>query len=150
MAEKQIQNFENHAVFPRTLFYAVLPIFIGVILSIIGLFYVKSVAGLCLIGSGAVLTGLATIFGLGVARGYATGLQDRIIRIEMRQRLKDILPQDMHDDIPRLTIKQLVGLRFASDEELPELTRWTLDESIVDVKAIKRKVKNWRADSDRI
>ena len=86
------QTFDNHVMFPKTLFYATSPILIDVICVIVGLFMVKSTAGICLIGTGAAITGLATTFGLGVARTYATSLQDRIIRIEMRQRLREILP----------------------------------------------------------
>jgi len=50
----------------------------------------------------------------------------------------------------RLSKKQLIGLRFDSDEELPELIRWVLADGITDVKQIKQKVKNWQADVERI
>ena len=45
-----------------------------------------------------------------------------------------------------LTVGQLVALRFASDEELPELARKVLDEKLTDRKAIKKMVRNWQAD----
>ncbi len=44
------------------------------------------------------------------------------------------------------SVGQLVALRFASDEELPELARKVLDEKIEDRKAIKKLVKNWQPD----
>jgi len=150
MSESSAQNFENHAVFPKGLLYATSVILIGVITVIVGLFNVGSTMGLCLVGSGSVICGLATIFGLGLARTYALGVQDRVIRLEMRLRLREILPAEMHGDIMRLSKKQLIGLRFDSDEELPELIRWVLADGITDVKQIKQKVKNWQADVERI
>src|SRR2546430_12305530 len=61
-----------------------------------------------------------------LARVMPLTVQDRVIRLEMRHRLKDTLPPDMHSRISELTPKQLVALRFASDEELPALVRETL------------------------
>ncbi len=150
MSKATAQNFENHAVFPKMLFIAWLVILASVIMIVVGLFKVGSTVGWCLIGSGSGLIGLATIFGFGVVRTYATGVQDRIIRLEMRLRLREMLPADMQGDILRLSTKQLVGLRFASDEELPELVRWVLADNVTDVKPIKQKVRNWQADYQRV
>ncbi len=150
MSESSAQNFENHAVFPKGIVTATFILLIGVITTVVGLFKVTSVMGLCLIGTGSMICGLATIFGLGVARTYALGVQDRVIRLEMRLRLKEILPAEMHPDIMRLSKKQLIGLRFGSDEELPELIRWVLADGITDVKQIKQKVTNWQADVERV
>jgi len=50
---------------------------------------------------------------------------------------------------PRLSIKQIVGLRFASDAEFVELARKAAAEGLPQ-DAIKRSVKTWRADHDRI
>jgi hypothetical protein len=49
----------------------------------------------------------------------------------------------------RLTIKQIVGLRFASDAEFVELARKAAEESLP-LDAIKKSVKNWRPDNDRV
>jgi tRNA(Ser,Leu) C12 N-acetylase TAN1 len=49
-----------------------------------------------------------------------------------------------------LTVGQLVALRFASDEELAELVRRVLDERITDQKEIKRAVRSWRPDHQRM
>lgn len=150
MAHREPQNFDNHTVIPMGLVKVALPIFIGVICSIIGLFMVKSIAGLCLIGTGAVLIGGGAIAGLVVCRGYSTKLQDRIIRMEMGLRLEKILPPDLHSEIPNLTIPQLVGLRFASDAEMPDLVRKVVSGNIQDRKAIKKMVKDWQGDYARV
>ena len=150
MADRTGQNLDNHAGFPKTLVMAVLPILVGSIMALVGLFKVGTTAGLCLIGTGVLVNGLATIFGLGVARSYSTGLQDRIIRTEMHLRLQEILPDDLQAGARKLSMSHLIGLRFASDEEMPALVRKVLDENIEDRKAIKRMVKDWQGDYDRV
>ena len=150
MAERSGQNYDNHVMFPKALFMAVLPILVGVVLAIVGLFKVGTIAGTCLIGTGAALNGLATIFGLGVARSYSTKVQDRIIRTEMHLRLQEILPDDLKVGARKLSMGQLIGLRFASDDELPALVHKVVDENIEDRKAIKQMVKDWQGDFDRV
>ncbi len=83
------------------------------------------------------------------ARVFALTVQDRVIRLEMRLRLKDVLPADMHQHIPALTVDQLVALRFASDVELPALVEQVVKNRIADRKAIKKMVKDWQADDLR-
>ncbi len=83
------------------------------------------------------------------ARVMAVTVQDRLIRLEMRLRLRELLPAAMHADIAKLTVKQLVGLRFASDAELPELVQRVLKGELVEQKAIKLAVKDWQADWQR-
>jgi hypothetical protein len=51
------------------------------------------------------------------ARVMTLAVQDRVIRLEMRLRMREILPADMHPRIPEITREQYVGLRFASDAE---------------------------------
>src|SRR5687767_6448345 len=93
-----------------------------------------------------VLVALALISIFFYARIFALTVQNRVIRQEMRLRLAEVLPADLKSRIPELATGQLVGLRFASDEELPELTRKVLDERIRSGNAIKRMVRHWQAD----
>jgi hypothetical protein len=80
------------------------------------------------------------------ARVFALTVQDRVIRNEMHDRLRRLLPPPMHSSIDDLTLGQLVALRFASDAELPELCTQVVNERIKDRGKIKKMIKNWRAD----
>jgi hypothetical protein len=79
-------------------------------------------------------------------RLFAVTVQDRVIRLEETLRMERLLPPDLKGRIGELTRGQFVALRFASDAELPALVRKVLDERIVDQKAIKALVKDWRPD----
>ncbi len=83
-------------------------------------------------------------------RSMATTAQDRIIRLEETLRLQRCLPADMRGRIGELTTGQLVGLRFCSDEELPELTRAVYGGELKGREDIKRRIKNWRPDTLRV
>ena len=83
------------------------------------------------------------------ARLFALSVQDRIIRLEMRLRLAEILPPDLRARIPEFTVAQLVSMRFACDAELPALARKVLDEKMSVRKAIKQLVKDWQGDYAR-
>jgi len=85
---------------------------------------------------------LAALF----ARMFALKAQDRAIRAEENLR-HFVMTGKLLD--PRLTVKQIIGLRFASDEEFVALARRAAEESLAQ-KDIKRAVKKWRADTDRV
>jgi hypothetical protein len=84
-----------------------------------------------------------------LARTQALAVQDRLIRLEMRLRLRGILPPDLHPSIDTLTARQLVALRFASDAELAELVREVVAGKLSTTKDIKMRIKNWQADWQR-
>ncbi|MBZ5633529.1 MAG: DUF6526 family protein [Acidobacteriia bacterium] len=79
-------------------------------------------------------------------RSFAMGVQDRAIRAEENLRHFALTGKRLD---PRLTIKQIVGLRFASDAEFVELARKAAEEAMPQ-DTIKKSVKNWRADHDRV
>jgi len=85
-----------------------------------------------------------------LARIFALGVQDRVIRLEERLRYARLLPDDLRARIGEFTINQLVALRFACDAELPVLARKVLDTKMNERKAIKRMVQNWRPDYQRV
>lgn len=150
MAEPAPQNYENHVVVPMKLLVASLAMLAAAILATAGLIMPGTIAGQCLVGTAVLIHALAGVYGLLLARHYATKLQDRIIRTEMRLRLAEVLPDELKAPAKKLSVKQLVGLRFASDEELPELTRKVLDENIEKADAIKKLIQHWQADNYRV
>jgi len=85
-----------------------------------------------------------------LARLFALGVQDRVIRLEERLRYQKLLPEDLKARINEFTTIQLVALCFASDTELPALARKVLAEKVKERKAIKQMIQNWRAGYQRI
>lgn len=98
--------------------------------------------------------GLLLAFGLVLiaffARAFALKAQDRVIRLEMRLRMREVLPADLAARFAEFRPGQLIALRFASDAELPALARKVLDEPSLDSRAIKQLIKNWQADDLRV
>jgi len=92
------------------------------------------------------LFAIALLVGFVSVRIMALRVQDRVIRMEERQRMSRLLPDDLKPRIEEFTPAQLVALRFASDAELPGLARKVLNDKLTDTKAIKQMVQNWRAD----
>jgi len=90
----------------------------------------------------------ATAIAVGVfaSRIMALTVQNRVIRLEMRLRLKEILSGDLLARSKALTVRQLIALRFASDAELPALIERTLKGEFKSGKEIKAAIKDWQAD----
>ncbi len=84
------------------------------------------------------------------SRRRAQIVQDRVIRLEMRVRLERLLGGARRGDIERLSVKQLVALRFASDAEMPALVDEVLAGRLTVPDEIKRRVKDWQADWLRV
>src|SRR5262245_3595892 len=93
---------------------------------------------------GAVSLSLAVAVLVAISRTYITKLQDRIIMLEMMVRSRELLPGGKAALLGKLGPKQIVALRFASDDELEALLERSVAENLPpDV--IKRSIKNWRA-----
>jgi len=138
----QSQNFENHAKVVPAFHFFVLPVFlINIGWSIYRVAHAFSAeAVLSLVLAIAFMTLALTV------RVFALTVQDRVIRLEMRLRLQQTLPVDLRPRIPEFTVGQLVALRFASDAELPELSRKVLQDKLNDRKAIKKMIREWQPD----
>ena len=83
------------------------------------------------------------------ARAFPLAVQDRLIRLEERLRLRDVLPAELHGRIQEISADQLIGMRFASDAELPDLTRKMLAGNLGGREEVKKKIREWRADDCR-
>ncbi len=145
MAKEKVQNFENHG--------RVIPAYHGFVFSVLAInlgWSLFSLRNEITFGSVVnVLVAAALIVLFFYARIFVLTVQDRVIRLEMQLRLERLLPADLRPRMGEFTVPQLISLRFARDQELPELARQVLDEKLTDRKAIKRRIKNWRADSLR-
>jgi hypothetical protein len=80
----------------------------------------------------------------------ALTVQTRVIRLEERLRLERLIPAAEHAMIAGLAPGHLVGLRFASDEEAPQLARRCAAGELKSSAEVKRQVKQWRADHLRV
>lgn len=140
------QSFKNHGRF--------VPIYHGVALPILGINSVWTIRRALTHPAWdtaiAALVGIALIIVALFARVFALTVQDRVIRLEMRLRLRELLPPDLAGRIAEFTPGQLVALRFAGDRELPALARRVLDERLTNRKAIKQMVEEWQADHLRV
>jgi hypothetical protein len=82
-------------------------------------------------------------------RLYPLKVQDRVIRLEERIRLQALAPSEWHSQIYRLSEDQLIGLRFAADDEVVELAKQALEHNL-NRKQIKERIKEWRPDNWRV
>ena len=152
MSDQPVQNFENHVRQPTDAFVVLGAFLLAIILAVVGIFTndLGILTREVLIALAVVAAGVAGILNTMMSRGYSTKLQDRIIRLEMRLRLREILPDELAADITDFKLSQLIALRFASDEELPELARKVLDENITKAGDIKKMVRDWQPDHHRV
>ncbi|HPU97597.1 MAG TPA: DUF6526 family protein [Candidatus Hydrogenedentes bacterium] len=145
---RSLQRYENH----RRIDYLYSLQGLVLIISLacgLAAFFVRESA-VILLAAALTLNTLASLVLMIKIRQYPLILQDRIIRLEMQTRLRRVLPEDRHWEINGLTLDQMIGLRFASDGELPDLVRKVLDENITSRDAIKRMVKHWESDELRV
>lgn len=152
MAEKRPQTFANHSRLDPVFHFFVLPVLaLGLILTIVHFFahlgestFSENFHAFLLIVLAAAFLTLAF-----KTRLYALKVQDRVIRLEERLRLMQLLSEPLRSRIPELTEGQLVALRFASDAEIPKLAERALNEKLSS-REIKKSIQNWRPDYWRV
>ena len=142
MAETRPQSFSNHARFVP-LYHFVLSALLLANLVWAGwrLFKAFSIDQLF-----TFVVAVALVLFFYYARSFPLHVQDRLIRLEERLRLAEALPAELRSRIPELTPGQLIGLRFAPDEELVELVPRVLDGELKGRNQIKKAVRSWRPD----
>ena len=146
MADK-VQSYANHG--------QIVPMFHYVTLGILQLTFIGSCVNLYLSwgdhvrlysASLLVTLSLGTILTALFARSFALKAQDRAIRAEEQLR-HYVMTGKLLD--PRLSIRQIIGLRFASNEEFVALAQRAADQNM-SAKDIKQAVKSWKADNYRV
>lgn len=140
------QNYANHRRY--------VPMFHGVLFFLVVVTLIGSCVNLSMsfgdhqrIYSASLITVMCTILVLMFAfiRIFPIKAQDRAIRAEENLR-HYVMTGALLDQ--RLTIRQIIGLRFAADEEFPDLARRAVAENLSEDE-IKRAVKTWRPDDHR-
>jgi hypothetical protein len=138
----RVQNYESHRHLP------VLTIVVGALaLGALIWFIVAALMRWSLLPGLGLLTLAIFVLAL-ISRNYTTRLQDRIIKLEMRLRCRDLLGPERASLLDRLTRRQIVALRFASDQELPALLDRAVSESL-SADSIKQAIRTWVPDWDR-
>lgn len=136
------QHYGNHTRYFPVFHFAASPLgFVFLIWSGMALNRQRtSEAAMIFVGALAlVMTNLA-------ARLMALRVQDRVIRLEERLRLARVLPMELQGRIEELRTAHLVGLRFASDDEVAGIVSQVLANPAMTSKEIKLQVKTWRPD----
>jgi hypothetical protein len=146
MPEGPVQSYENHVRREPMITVSSLLTVIALIVAVVGV----ALDNTRVVGAAVILAALGSVLVGVIARSYSVKVQDRIIRLEMRLRLARVLPDDLKGRVMEFTLGQLIALRFASDEELPDLARKVLNEKIAAKDTIKKLIKNWQPDFHRV
>ncbi len=144
MSEKMPQTYANHTKLVPMFHYVTLPL---VLINLVWSLYRVipfSTQSLFALGAAFALAAIALF-----SRVNALKAQDRVIRLEERIRMQAVLPDDLKARINDVTTAQIVALRFAPDDELPDLVRQALDNN-ADQKTNKQAIKSWRPDYQRV
>jgi hypothetical protein len=142
-----MQNFKNHSRYNPLHHFVLTPIsFTLLVWTIINFFQDENTVSQKVY---FLLISMA-IFSLSlISRMYATKNQDRIIRLEMRQRYFEMTGKSFAEKENQLRLGQIIALRFASDEELLNLMEKAITENLKS-KEIKQAIRNWQADNNRV
>jgi len=145
MSKSEAQSLKNHGRFdPSFHLISALAFAVNVVMAICYLVQHRNIFSAWL-----VVLSIAVWIPLLKIRIYALKVQDRVIRLEERLRLQALAPAEWHTQIYRLSEDQLIGLRFASDDEVVALAKKALEQSL-GRKQIKERIKSWRPDEFRV
>lgn len=141
------QSFENHSRYVPAYHYVVAPI---LIINVFVVAYASSQNGMTKTDIWNILVALALVLLGWQARSMPLMAQNRVIRLEERMRLREKLPPHLRDRADEIRPSHLVGLRFASDDEVGPLAERCLNGELKTSKEIKRAIKTWRPDNLRV
>jgi hypothetical protein len=142
LVAERTQSYKSHRRYiPVYHFFALPVVVLNVVVEILRLNKYRTLYHVWL-----VLFAIALAVFIVVARYMAARVQDRVIRLEERMRLGRLLPEELRGRIEELRPSQLVALRFASDEELPDLARRCFDGELTRAEQIKKEIRTWRPD----
>ena len=146
MAEKLPQTYANHVRFHPPFHFFLMPAtLVLLILTIVNVVRHSDLLEAWIL----LLIGVITPVAVLLIRINPLRVQDRVIRLEERQRLESLLNEPLKSRIGDLSESQLVALRFASDGEVAGLIEQAL-KSKMEGAAIKKSIVTWRADVFRV
>jgi uncharacterized membrane protein YdbT with pleckstrin-like domain len=145
MSAKEPQTLKNHARLDPPFHFFLVPILVANLITAI----VVVVRHPHWHTAWLLVLSLAAVLAVLKMRMYAVKVQDRVIRLEERLRLQALATAEWHTQIYRLTEDQLIGLRFAADDEVVELAKQALEHNLTR-KQIKERIKSWRPDEFRV
>lgn len=134
------QSFASHAHHPIPTYVATVFTLVALVASVGAWLFDWTTLDLAVVAVSLAATVLVLI-----SRAYITRLQDRIILLEMQVRCARLLPANECARLAALSPKQVVALRFASDEELAPLLERAAREDLPP-REIKRAIVRWRPD----
>jgi hypothetical protein len=148
MSKSEPQNFKNHGrLDPPFHFFLFFVLIANLVFA--GFHIVRHWHDTPIASSWYIVLSFAAILALFKIRQYPVKVQDRVIRLEERMRLQALAPTEWHAQIYRLSEDQLIGLRFAADDEVVELAKQALEHNL-NRKQIKERIKDWRPDNWRV
>jgi hypothetical protein len=136
------QSYKNHRRYFPLFHYVALPILLANVVVAV----MHAVQRPSAWNAWIVVVSLALVSGLVSCRASTLYVQNRVIGLEMRLRLAATLPPELRVRIPDLRLRQLIGLRFAGDVELPSLVERCLRGELATADAVKREIREWRSD----
>jgi len=142
------QNYKNHLrLFPLH-HYIATPLTIGLFIwSLVALGSMNT--DNCADGLFKILASFALVLVVFIARTYGIKNQDRVIRLEMRQRYFELTNKSFAPLEKQLRMGQIIALRFAGNDELLPLIDRAIAENLSN-KDIKQAVADWQADFYRV
>ncbi|MGO4708128.1 DUF6526 family protein [Chryseobacterium sp. 2TAF14] len=144
----ETQNYHNHRKFYTPHHFVYLPLLL--ILEIFGIYKIFKDPDYQLVWIlFSVVIFLILYLAIMVRQHYALGLQNRLVRLEFKQRYFEIFNKRSDEVEEKLSFSQIAALRFAYDEEFKELLYKALHENISGDQ-IKKSIKRWKPDHHRI
>ncbi|MEP7118541.1 MAG: DUF6526 family protein, partial [Acidobacteriota bacterium] len=140
------QSYKTHRKFVPLFHYVTMPILLGNLL-LIGY---HAVVAPSLPSLWALAMAVALVCSALLGRVFALAAQDRVIRLEERLRMRELLPADLKARIGEFSRDQLIALRFASDGELPQLAAIVLRDNLQKRDQIKKLITQWRPDPHQL
>ena len=142
------QNYSNHRKYYPPHHFIFYPVSAVVLVSLIRKAFTDP-ANEIIWYAMAVVTFLVIFLSLMLRQHYALGLQDRLVRMEVRFRYFVLTGKRFELLEDQLKFGQIAALRFASDEEFPALVQRAVSENLSPAE-IKKQIRQWLPDLERV